>query len=1144
MSVPAGPRRPPPTPEQLRAADPARSVWVTASAGTGKTRVLADRVLRLLLRGADPERVLCLTFTKAGAAEMVTRIQDDLARFAGLNAAALRQELRVLLGRPAEQREVDLARALLVRILDLPAGLPVMTIHSFCQSLLRRFALEAGVPPHFEVLEPRDADELMAAGLDAVLEDPAADLDRALETLAVLVGERGFQEGLDALRQDRLRFERGLERAGGRDGMVRAVADRLGVDPDATRKQLCREACAASFDSPGLAAACRALAGGGKHDQMAGPIIETWVRADLEERLKTLEAYKGVFLNKEGDPHGHFLTKTVRASAPAAVAALESEQRRLAEFVQRLQAVEVFERSRALIEVGAAALGEYARRKRARAGLDYDDLIERSNHLLERAGVAPWIQYKLDQRIDHLLVDEGQDTSPGQWAVIEALTTDFFAGEGAAEALRTMFVVGDEKQSIFSFQGADLATFSAVRARLARRAGDARRRLQVSSLNKSFRSVDAVLEVVDLVFQDPEAAAGLGSHGAVPAHVTGRPGLPGTVELWPLVEVERPAQPASWELPDRPDPVVSAERTLAEAIAERIGGWLERETPLSSTDQPIRPGDIMILLRARSLVRDLLIRELKRRHVPVAGADRLRLTDEIAVTDLIALGDSLLLPEDDLTLACVLKSPLFGFDEERLFQLAHGRERGFLFHRLREAAGADPMARAALERFERLRARVDRMPPFEFYARLLGEGDRQRLLERLGPAAAEPVEALLAQALAYERAHPPSLQGFLHWLRQDTTELVRDPDQPRDEVRVLTVHGAKGLEAPIVILADAAFPPTDLDRLLWLEDGIPLWRVGKDRRDPVSQATFEAARKAQIDEERRLLYVAMTRARDWLIVAGWNRKSRSKDTATWHDLIQAGLELHPEVERTGARSERDPAGGGLRLCRTRRQAGLPLTEPVKPKPVPPPLPERLARPAPEEVMLRSPLSPSRLADAEPPADPPEGAGDTRFRIGLAVHRLLQILPDLPPAARRGAADRLLEAPDLELDGPRRHELRREVLALLEAPELGSLFGAGSRAEVPVIGAIGGVPISGQIDRLVIEPERILLVDYKTNRTPPAMGDPAPLAYRRQLAAYRHLLEDAFPGRPVRCGLLWTVGPRLDLLDDAALDDALGGLAGG
>ena len=834
----SGPRAP--TPAQRRAADPRASVWVTANAGTGKTRVLSDRVLRLLLDGTEPEGILCLTFTKAAAAEMTGRIEERLAAWATMpDDAALAQELLALTGEPADQVRLDQARRLFAQMLELPRGLGIMTIHALCGALLRRFPLEAGVAPHFETIDERSAAELMQEARAQALRagsDLATPLGRALQALAVTLTENSLSDTLAELLGQRMRLLRSRAACGDElEAMFGAIHRVLGAVPGQEPATLEAQACAdGQYDSAGLLTAAGALASGSATDGQRGSRIAAWLGSAPGDRIGLFGEYRRCFLTATSSGVRNLATRKV-ASEPV-LRALVQEQARLLRLADSLRGLLIARRTEALLRVAFATIDAYESLKARSAALDYDDLIERTYSLLRRPGKAQWVLYKLDARIDHVLVDEAQDTSPLQWGIVLKLTEELFAGLGARERPRTLFVVGDEKQSIYSFQGADLANFRRVRDELTARAQATRHPMRVELLDRSFRSVPAVLAVVDAVFALPEAQAGVVETGSGLHHSTERQHQPGLVELWPLAApADNPPPAEPWPLPDTPRPSDEPERRVARQIACTIRHWLDAGERLASTGQLVQAGDILVLLGRRGVVQELIIRALKQAGVPVAGADRLALRDHIAVQDLIALGRATLLPEDDLNLACLLKSPLLGLGEDELFELAWDRGEASLLERLRAAAGDQPCRfGAAYDRLAGWLQRADFMPPFEFYAWALGaDGGRRRLLARLGPDAVEPIEAFLGQTLAYEQGHPATMEGFLHWLCLGTDELKRDPEKARDVVRVATVHGAKGLEAPIVFLADAGpRGRARSGRLLWSDprlDGtpveLPLWRA-------------------------------------------------------------------------------------------------------------------------------------------------------------------------------------------------------------------------------------------------------------------------------------------------------------------------------
>ncbi|SLN22227.1 double-strand break repair helicase AddA [Oceanibacterium hippocampi] len=1126
--------------EQRRAADPASSVWVSASAGSGKTRVLVDRTLRLLLEGVAPERILCITFTKAAAAEMANRLSAELGRWTAWDDDRLGQEIEALEGdRPGPERLAS-ARRLFARVLDTPGGLKLRTIHSFCESILGRFPVEADLAPHFEVLDERGAAELMSESLDGVLarakDDPDGRLGTALAAISARVSEQDFHAIVRDFLGQRGRFggqfadEQAL--AGSVDRLRRYLGLAEGEDADSLRRDACRDD---AFDPPALRRAVEALLQGGKTDGERAAAMADWLAADTEGRLDRLDGYLDQFFTRAGAARARLATAGALKADPGVADILSTELARLETLRERLRAASVFASSAALLELGATIVRLYEAEKSRLARLDFDDLILKTRDLLAHPGRAPWVLFKLDGGLDHVLIDEAQDTSPAQWEIVQHLVEEFFAGEGVRGTERTLFVVGDEKQSIYSFQGADLAAFEARRRFFSDRVREAAQRWDEVPLSRSFRSIPVVLDLVDRCFEPAAVREGVIARGDWVRHVAHRATDGGLVELWPPV-VPGPATPTEpWAPPLEQQSARSADAVLARRIAERIRGWLESGEPLAAKGRPVQPGDIMILVRRRSAFFEEMVRALKLARVPVAGADRMVLTEQLAVMDLLSLARFLLLPEDELSLAEVLKGPLVGFDDDALFDLAYGRT-GKLWPTLVGRREERPDFGAAHDLLAGLLARVDYDPPFELFARLLGAGGgRRRLLARLGPEANDPIDEFLNLALLYQRRETPSLQGFLHWIEAGSADVKRDLEQGRNEVRVLTVHGAKGLQAPIVFLPDTCGTPPHDPRLLWDHfEGRPvmLWPVRSADRDVRATALIEQSRTARDEEYRRLLYVAMTRAEDRLYVCGWEGK-RGRQEGCWYDLIAPAFDTARTEELTL------PSGDTVRRItqsQSREIEGSGAADEVAEAA---PMPDWIDRLPAAEPRPSRPLAPSRSPSAERAARSPVGAeSERRFRRGRIVHTLLERLPELPAETRAEAAARWLAMPGHGLDGDERREIADEVLAILGAAEFAPLFAAGSRAEVPLIGLVGGEVVAGQVDRIVVEAEQILIVDYKSNRPSPRRIEDVPALYLRQMALYRALLGEIYPGRRIRCLLLWTDAPHLMELPADRLASAL------
>lgn len=1124
---------------QVAAADPTRSVWVSANAGTGKTRVLIDRITRLLLTGTPPGKILCLTFTKAAAAEMANRLSERLGAWTRMAEADLRATLLDLLGRVPEDGQVVRARRLFAEVLDTPGGLKIRTIHSFCESLLGQFPLEAAVAPHFQVIDERTSAELLREARTATLLgafNGDTELADALQLLAELTDEAGIDDVIRELANNRRRLRDALRVHGSLAALDAAVLAVLGLAPGDTTESILADAAGDdAFDTTALLRACQALDHGTAGDREKAAIIRAWIDDAARRAGGLTGAYAAVFLTKTGEPRAEskLTTKGAREADAEALPILLAEQQRMVDLGDRLKAAATARATQALLRFAETLLGTYERLKDQRALLDYDDLVLKVRGLLRGGGHVSWVHYKLDGGIDHILVDEAQDTSPEQWDVIAGLAAEFFVGDGARATVRTVFAVGDEKQSIYSFQGADPAAFEGMHQYFAERARQTGQAWRAVEMPLSFRTVWTILRAVDAVFAGPAAADGVTFHGRPIRHLSHRNGQAGLIEIWPTVKPEPVPESDPWDAPLDAMAARSPQVRLAERIAERIDGWLKTGEVLEPEGRPMRPGDIMILVRRRERFAEEMIRCLKERGIPVAGSDRMVLTEQLAVMDLMALGRFLLLPEDDLTLATVLKGPLFGLDDDDLFALAWQRN-GSLWATLRRRAGERSAWRAAGDGLMQWLDRADFVPPFEFFSDVLGPGGgRRKILGRLGVDAGDPLDEFLSLTQLYERDHVPSLQGFLHWLTAGETQIKRDLEHGRGEVRVMTVHGAKGLQGNVVFLPDTCTAPDPrLDaRILWHE-GNPaavLWPAFRANENAACRALRESVRRQHIEEYRRLLYVAMTRARDRLYVCGWEN-SRGRGEGCWYDRILDAVKEEAETVDLGF----EEPGWRIHEAQTADPDGRAEAEAGGPEGGA--LPDWARRPPPAESVPPRPLTPSHPDGEEPPVLSPFGRDDgLRFRRGRLIHALLQTLPQLPPESRPGAAAAFLARPVHGLDTATQDTIATETLAVLDDPGFAAIFGPASRAEVPLVGRLGDRTISAQVDRLVVMPDAVLVVDFKTNRPPPADEGGVPTLYLRQMAAYRAALRRIYPDRTVRCALLWTDGPHLMPLGDTTLD---------
>ncbi len=1109
------------------ASDPQISAWVAANAGAGKTYTLANRVARLLmLEGSKPERILCLTFTKAAAAEMQARLFKQLGEWAMLPDKELRAAI-VKIGGDAHS-DLAQARRLFAGALETPGGLKVLTLHAFCQTLLSRFPIEAGIPPAFDVLDDQSARELVAGSRQRILERAGSGETGLADAVAHLVTETSEARltGLldAALGADRRKLESLLDQAD-----ISALARKpFDIGPDETAQSVAETFCAAlSREIAQLREILAWLGGGSKSDlEAAGELAAILSAPPLD-----FAALGGFFLTDKGDPRKKLATKALSDKRPDLLDYLTKLQDQFCKTAARHRAARAAGLAQAALTLIDAVRRDYVRAKRLRGVLDYDDLIVETRNLLQKRGAAGWVLYKLDGGIDHLLIDEAQDTSPEQWQIVKALTEEFFSGAGRERRNpRTIFAVGDEKQSIFSFQGADPAQFEINRQYFEEKVLAAGQDLRSVPLITSRRSVPEILGFVDAVFASETARAGLTSRGEAITHRAHRENDKGGIEFWPTLKPDAQDDSDPWAPVDAVQKDSPPAR-LAAQVAAKISGWLDSGARLPGHDTPIQPRDIMILLPRREPFGSEVIRQMKARGIPVAGADRVRLTQQIAAMDLIALGRFVLQREDDLNLASLLRSPLCGISEDALFSLAHGRK-GDLWQALVARQGDFSDAHHFLSR---MLERADYAPPFEFYSHALTAlGGKEKLLARLGPESADAIEEFLSLTLTHERSHSPSLESFLHWVEAGGVEIKRDMERSRNEVRVMTVHGAKGLEADIVILPDTTSLPGGLNRnegLLYADGGV-LFPLPKQDAPDIARTAKAAADEELKREHRRLFYVALTRARDRLCICGFEGK-KPFSAESWYGLAQVAakqldldLTRGDDVIRTIGTVEE--AHGGTTIAAD----------------IPGPRPAWISQPAPAEPVTPNPIRPSDIPGSTPPAFSPLGAGKARFLRGNVVHALLARLPEIPKERREDIAVKFARASGFAARDA--EELVRETLAVLDHPLFAAAFGPGSRAEVAIHAARSDLglkaPITGRLDRLAVTGDQVLILDFKTNRPPPANeADVAPL-YLDQMALYRAAAQSVFPQQRIVCGLLFTDGPSLLQLSDVVLDARLAAIS--
>lgn len=1106
--------------EQARASRPdSADVWLSASAGTGKTQVLTARVLRLLLHGAKPEAILCLTFTKAGAAEMANRINEILGTWVRLPSDLLARDLKAL-GEDFGPETRDMARTLFARVLDARGGgLRIQTIHSFCQSLLGGFPAEAGLIPGFRAVEGREEVALAQSALADMVSGAERSgqlglIDR-LQALSHRIGE----DGARALLGRCAREPDAMEALGfGIEPKVRRWLGLGDADPDA----MLLAACTGGGFDRGALDRIQALNRnwGSSRGLERGEAISNWLAMTPAGRVEQIQTLIGVWTKNDGD-----IRSFAKGQAPQDDSYAAMAEAQFAFFNGKLALRQLARTADAIanaLSVGQAYARAFADAKHAAGVVDFNDLIRHTVRLLKADGMGDWIRYKLDQATDHILVDEAQDTNSRQWDIVKAIAGEFYAGAGAkSELLRTLFTVGDYKQAIFGFQGTNPDEFAEAKRYFIALAESSDRLALDLSLAQSFRSSQPILDVVDRVIEavTPEAM-GLKHH--TPPHSSALRGS-GSVTLWKpvgdaLITDESEEAEEGW--------LANSELKFAKSLAEQVRDWTSGGLRLRNRKRDAQPGDVLILVRKRGDLARTIVSRLYEAGVPVAGVDRLSLNAPLAVQDLLSCIRFVLQPDDNLNLACLLVSPLIGWTQDDLYQRAKRRSKKPLWPHLEAHKPQELVELLGL---------ADFLTPHRFLQRILSgpmQG-RRKLIARLGEEARDPIEELLNQALAFERESTPSLQQFVDWFDRGGVEIKRDAAEAGGAVRVMTVHGAKGLQAPIVVLADATGDPDfrtsrDLD---WeVEDGLslPVFRPRKEELAGSLKRSAESSDAREREEHWRLLYVALTRAEEHLFVGGALKPRQQKagmGEDCWHVRIDQAMAKMGLAEKDGARclAHLEDERGAETAAKAGNDPGGPL-------------PDWLHISAPEESRPPRPLAPSAIRPADSISDPPPSAEMHKARErGILLHSLFERLPPIAPARRAEVADRWLLASAGIADATERSALVSDAMKVINDPLFAAIFSPEALAETPLAGVVDGNVVAGTVDRLLISDDEVLVVDFKTGRRIPATADKVPFHHMAQMAAYAAVLLAIFPRHRVRAALLYTHGPVLLELSDVDLE---------
>ena len=1100
------------TEQQRRAANPEYSVWVEASAGTGKTKVLSDRVLRLLLLKINPARILCLTYTKAAAVEMKTRIFKRLSEWAIMSEKTLYDDLMELLGDKEYNSDelkdcLEIARTRFAVLLDTPGGIKIQTIHSFCEEILKKFPLEAGVSPYFTIIDEQEtAQALMQIQNDLLGQwnaDYSSQLQEALEYLTANVKENTFSKIMADIQINRNKIIAKLHDYKDFTAFKLHLLQKFHLSVDDTSEKLI-DRFMENINIAELRANIKAWKYGSPTECQKATELERLIEQGLT--AEEYNVYKSYFVTKENKPlsEKRRATNSVIGYDAGILERTLQEAYRIVDLENSLTSLRLYKSTVAAFTVAEEINNRYEEYKRSKASLDYADLIEKTRALLSDSTVSAWVLYKLDGGIDHILLDEAQDTSPSQWDIIKYLSGEFFSGIGQKESKRTIFAVGDRKQSIYSFQGADPNKFDEMAKYFADKGG---KKFKKENLEVSFRSAPAILDNVNKLFSNVSVAEGVVSNGEKVRHLPIRAGEYGKVVVWPLMYAEKNSEKIKnekeWLPPTEMAMRVSVRTKMAQKIALTIRNMVDES---ADKENKLHYRDFMVLVRHRNDFVEDFIRACKKHHVNISGADKMILSEQIAVKDLISLGKFLLLPQDDLSLAEVLKSPLFELNDDDLEKLCYQRGDKTLWQRLcEESKYADIYAQLFV-----LLNKLDYIRPYELFNFVLSKMDgRAKFIARMGIEIEDALDEFMNLVLSFEQKEIPSLQRFISWFAKNEIVIKREGEQEDlDAVRLLTVHHSKGLQAPIVFLPDTVQIPSSKQSGMFLSDNDEAYYpLNKEYYNQNCEEINQHKRQRELEEYRRLLYVAMTRAEDVLYICGYANSDKCSNDA-WFKLCRNYL---PEADFA---KDDDYIYETAELI-AKKQKKQEITEGNIINA------EKWLNECPQpENLLSKPYTPSHPEDDDADSVSPLAEKGNYYGRGSLIHKLLQYLS----AETMNNVDvirNFIAKNGRDFNQTQQQQILDEVMELLQNKNFSAFFGENAHSEVPIIGEVEGKIISAQIDKMVVLPEKIMIVDFKTNR--PAAKDiqHTPEVYIKQLHTYAQLLKKIYPHKSIESYILWT-----------------------
>lgn len=1123
--------------QQNKASDPQYSIWTSASAGSGKTTVLVKRLLRMLLNNIEPSKILCITFTNTGAAEMKNRINEKLASWTVMDDGELKKEIIKLDEKDNIEQKLKTARTLFAKILDNSNDFKILTIHSFCQQIIKRFPLEANIVPNFQILDEISSLELLMQAEKELLKSNNEEIKKSIQYIFTYINEDQFIELLkQAINQkDNLLYIKS------KFYTIQGIIDELQKIFKIDNKKELENIEDEFYENTDFTIINQGIKDSlnNSDNKFNNKFIK--IITEYQKDKDLIYDYINCFLTTDGKITSRLLSKDMQKVFPELHDFILKEAERSYQTKEYINNLTNFEFTSAFLNITYYIFEIYSFLKKQKGCLDYSDLIFETNKLLSNSkfnnldgenAFSSWINYKLDEGIDHILIDEAQDTSPLQWDIVRSITTEFFSGQGQKGELdRTIFVVGDEKQSIFSFQGAEPDIFNLTLKDYKYKIEQCGKKFDNIFLNTSFRSLKSVLNVVDEVFAEPYRKNAITKLVDKITHKVAREESAGKVEIWPLVEEKDIEQektekvekntPLDWQINYTEKIEKSNKQKLAETIANEVYDWFKNGKTICDRklkcSRKLKYSDIMILVRSRDKdFINYLVRQFNKKHIPTMGNDKFDLLNNIISQDIISLLKFLIFNEDDLVLANIVKSPFLNLDEEDLYTLCDYKN---------ENQCSLWTAFQNIEKYKNqkifLEDIIEKSKNTSIYELLLYifevQNTKKLFKQRFQYIADEILNEFLNLANEYEKTHNNStILNFISFLENTDLEIKRDMEQKTDEIKILTVHASKGLESPIVILPDTNHTTKTIQRideiLRYKEEGNDYYIPMIQKEKTILIEEIKDSMKNKIEEEYlRLLYVAMTRAENELYICDYKRKGESKENC-WYSILLNTIQNNKDVKIRHSKNiegdilyigDQDNYCNILASCNNQQKNYKIEEEKIN---------EIIAtfsqnKEKTNEIKI---INPSIYYQENAIKTPIQNSEN--LENGKLVHKLLEILPNLDSGEWQDIIDIYLR------NSNNKEKITNIVLNILNNQEFNFLFSKNSKAEVPIFAKIDGNIISGKIDRLSIIDDTVYIVDYKNTNT---LYNTIPEKYKIQLNLYKKVLEKIYTDKKIKCYILWT-----------------------